>query len=136
METRERSLTSDMVESEGRSGDESTNAGVLNSDPTPIRIFETGEWAIDYGAREALYGGAALPLTKTEFRILATLAKTPGATLSNEEITQAVWGEWYSDYHHIHVHISRLRQKLQRHGADPAVIRNIHGVGYRFRPSE
>ena len=40
----------------------------------------------------ATLGGEHVPLTPKEFKILATLAASPGTVLSREQLVEAAWG--------------------------------------------
>tara|TARA_B110001454_G_C12723270_1_gene436148 strand:- start:25561 stop:26274 length:714 start_codon:yes stop_codon:yes gene_type:complete len=72
-----------------------------------------------------------MPLTATEFKILAFLMQNENSTFSQEELIRAVWGK---DVHilakTVVSHVYGLRKKL---GAESVYIENIPHVGYRFK---
>lgn len=71
-----------------------------------------------------------LPLTKTEFEILALLMSHRGIVFSREQILKAVWpGDVYVLSRSVDVNIARIRKKLTRY-ADRIVSRI--GYGYCF----
>ncbi|MCY3820179.1 MAG: response regulator transcription factor [Gammaproteobacteria bacterium] len=92
---------------------------------------ESGPLRIDAGARLAYLDGEALSLTRTEFGMLATLARHAGDTVDRETLMRGAYPKRrvVSD-RTIDSHIRRLREKLRAFGADP--IRTMHGVGYRL----
>jgi DNA-binding response OmpR family regulator len=75
---------------------------------------------------QLLKDGKEIKLTNQERKILELLIKHRGQTLSSEQICEEVWGE-YRDGANVRVHINKLRKKL-----DKEMIKNVHGVGYRF----
>src|SRR6478736_1731641 len=75
---------------------------------------------------------ASVPLSPTEFRILAALMGAPGTAVRRHLLFAAAWpdGAKVSD-NALDQYIARLRRKLA--AADPdRQIKTIHGVGYRY----
>lgn len=88
---------------------------------------------IDVRAREVLCGDSVVALTRTEFDLLATLARQPRRAFGRRQLIDQVWGEdWVGDGHVVDVHIAHLRQKLGDDPTDPRFIDTVRGVGYRF----
>ncbi|MFF7195990.1 response regulator transcription factor [Streptomyces sp. NPDC008079] len=77
-------------------------------------------------------GGAAVPLTPTEFRILACLMAAPGAAVRRHSLVRAAWphGAQVSD-NTLDQYVSRLRRKLRETGSTRG-IDTVRGIGYRF----
>ncbi|NIL44138.1 response regulator transcription factor [Salinispora arenicola] len=101
-------------------------------EPAPRRF---GPLEVDVPAREARLDGAPVPLTRTEFDLLAVLSARPNVVLSRAELITAVWGEgWVGDEHLVDVHIGHLRRKLGDAPARPRFILTIRGIGYRMGP--
>ena len=60
--------------------------------------------------------------------------KNPRRVYSRENLMNVVWGYSYTgDYRTVDVHIRRLREKLERHPAEPEYIMTKWGVGYYFK---
>jgi DNA-binding response OmpR family regulator len=98
-----------------------------------VRVF--GELTVDVAAREVLLRGKALPLTRTEFDLLARLSETPRRVLTREYLIEAVWGaDWYGDGHLLDVHVGNVRHKLGESGRRQRFIQTVRGVGFRFNP--
>lgn len=101
-------------------------------EPAPRRF---GPLAVDVPAREARLDEVPVPLTRTEFDLLAVLSGRPNVALSRAELITAVWGEgWVGDEHLVDVHIGHLRRKLGDTPAHPRFIRTVRGIGYRMGP--
>jgi two-component system, OmpR family, KDP operon response regulator KdpE len=73
-------------------------------------------------------------LTRTEFRLLALLARHAGKVLTHRQILNEIWGpNAVAHTHYLRVYMGQLRHKLE---ADPARPRWLHtetGVGYRLQ---
>jgi len=77
-------------------------------------------------------GGEPVPLTPTEFRILACLMAAPGAAVRRYSLQQAAWphGAQVSD-NTLDQYLLRLRRKLRDAGSSRG-IHTVRGIGYRF----
>jgi DNA-binding response OmpR family regulator len=92
-----------------------------------------GPMRLDPVAHEVSSGDVALPLTPTEFRLLAALAARPEAALRRRELVAAAWPDGAVVHDNtLDVYIARLRRKL-RELPDAPAIETVHGVGYRLR---
>lgn len=78
-------------------------------------------------------GGAEISLTKTEFKILELLMRTPGRIYTKQQIFDYSWEDTYmGDDSTIMVHISNLRNKIEDEPKKPKMIKTIKGLGYKF----
>ena len=74
-------------------------------------------------------------LTEKEKGILRFLINNPERVLSHSEILDEVWGEDnIVEYGNIDVHISHLREKLEKDPENPQLIKTVKGEGYKFEP--
>ena len=82
----------------------------------------------------ATVGDRELALTPTEFRLLGSLASSPGAVVRRESLVAAGWphGAVVHD-NTLDAYLARLRRKLRGAGAPPDLIETLRGVGYRLR---
>jgi two-component system response regulator MprA len=77
-------------------------------------------------------GDATLPLTPTEFRLLAALAARPGNATRRRELVGVAWPDGAIVHDNtLDVYIARLRRKLRDLGSE-AQIETVHGVGYKL----
>jgi DNA-binding response OmpR family regulator len=94
-----------------------------------------GDLVIDFAAHRVTYGGQVVPLTATEFKLLATLAGSPGRVILHDELLHRIWGtECVGDVALLRTTMGRLRRRLGEAGTD-GFIRNVRGVGYMFSQS-
>jgi DNA-binding response OmpR family regulator len=84
---------------------------------------------LDYEEGVVYRAGTRIPLTRSEFRVLALLAEHHGEVVGRRELMEHLWdstfvgGERAGD-----IHVSNLRRKL---GSD--AIETVRGEGYRLR---
>jgi DNA-binding response OmpR family regulator len=82
---------------------------------------------------EASVDGEPKRLTPSEFKLLLLLAGEPERVFSRREIMQHLWdSEYVGDQRACDIHISNLRQKLERDPARPERIVTVRGVGYKL----
>ena len=80
--------------------------------------------------RVAHRGGAAIPLTPREFRLLEFLMRTPGRVRSRAEILENVWDYTFDPGTNIvDVCIKRLREKIDASGG-AKLLHNVRGEGF------
>jgi DNA-binding response OmpR family regulator len=107
----------------------SAPAPLRSAAPVPVPVGRNaGGWRLDNATRSAVAGGHRVPLTATEFAVLAALADHPGRVLSRRQLLAAAGRHGTGD-RAADVLIAQLRAKL---GPDPkaCAIRTIRGVGY------
>jgi DNA-binding response OmpR family regulator len=105
--------------------------------PEDAGVRRFGPLAIDPVGRDVWLGKEPVPLTRTEFDVLAALSERPRMAFSRRQLVEAVWGEsWVGDEHLVDVHIGHLRRKLGDDATEPRFIRTVRGVGYRMGTGE
>ena len=87
---------------------------------------------VDVARRTARVDGTDLALTRTEFDILAVLAREPGVVCDRPTLLASVWGSGYTDDHLVDVHVANLRHKLGDDPERPRFVETVRGVGYRL----
>ncbi|MDT0212504.1 response regulator transcription factor [Rothia sp. ARF10] len=101
------------------------------ADEPSARSF--GPLTIDPVGRDVWLDGRPVPLTRTEFDVLAALSERPRMAFGRRQLIDAVWGEtWVGDEHLVDVHIGHLRRKLSDDATTSRFIRTVRGVGYRM----
>lgn len=99
--------------------------------------FQCGDIAIDVNKYEVTVRGERIDLTPREFELLHYLAKSMGRVLSRDHLLDKVWGyEFAGDTRIVDVHISHLRDKLEKDPKNPEYIRTVRGVGYKLVQGE
>ena len=73
---------------------------------------------------EAYFNEEALDLTPKEFELLAYLAKNKGRVLTRDQLLSAVWNyDFAGDTRIVDVHISHLREKIEKDSKKPSIIK-------------
>ena len=77
--------------------------------------------------------GEQVNLTRSEFQLLRLLAARPGQVFERAQIMEELWqSEFDGDERACDVHISNLRQKIERDAQRPEIVLTVRGVGYKF----
>ena len=99
------------------------------AEPAPIAL---GLIQIDTAGRTVTRDGQDVPVTRTEFDLLAELAARPGQVLSRDQLLDRVWGyDYLGDSRLVDVAIGRVRAKIERDPANPELILTVRGSGYK-----
>lgn len=97
--------------------------------------MQFGDVSIDMVRQSVTKGGVPVRLTTLEYRLLALLARHPGALLTHRQLLLQVWGPNALDSeHYVRVYMGRLRHKLEDEPARPRHLLTESGAGYRLLP--
>jgi len=92
-----------------------------------------GGLTIDFARRTVTVDGCDVRLTRTEFDILAQLARNVDRVVTSRMLLERVWGpEYVDDTQTLRVHISHLRRKIEPEGGVPHYVITEPGVGFRL----
>jgi two-component system OmpR family response regulator len=101
-----------------------------STQPTKLKV---GDLEMDLLTRNVTRGGQDIELLPREFHLLEFLMRHAGQVVTRTMLLENVW-----DYHFdpqtnvIDVHVSRLRQKIDKGFAKP-MLHTIRGAGYSLR---
>ncbi len=100
---------------------------------TPLLSFNEGTLTLDGRSYETTVRATQMDLTPTEFKVLFTLASSPGRVFTRDELVDHALGYHFEGYDRtVDAHIKNIRQKIERDPRNPVFIITIYGVGYRF----
>jgi two-component system response regulator RegX3 len=95
--------------------------------------LRVGSLELDPIRHEARVDGQPRRLTPSEFKLLLLLAEEPERVFSRREIMQHLWdSDYVGDQRACDIHVSNLRQKLERDPSHPERIVTVRGVGYKL----
>jgi DNA-binding response OmpR family regulator len=81
--------------------------------------------------------GTEMPLTATEFDLLAAFARHPNRVLSREQLLDLAHSRPDDVFDRsIDIRIARIRQKVEQDPAKPQMIKTVRGAGYMFVPAK
>jgi two-component system phosphate regulon response regulator OmpR len=88
-----------------------------------------GDFRFHLARGELRRGEEIARLTNRERDMLRLLAATPGETVPRQTFagTDGASGE-----RAIHVHVNRLRRKIEHDPANPLLVQTVRGIGYRL----
>lgn len=101
-----------------------------------VTRLRVADLELDLLTRSVRRGGKAIDLLPREFQLLEYLMRNAGHVVTRTMLLENVW-----DYHFdpqtnvIDVHVSRLRQKIDRN-FDSALLHTVRGAGYCLRAPE
>ena len=102
----------------------------------PVTKLVAGDLEMDLLSRGVKRAGQRIDLQPREFRLLEFLMRHAGQVVTRTMLLEGVW-----DYHFdpqtnvIDVHVSRLRQKVDKPFATP-MIHTVRNAGYMLRPEQ
>lgn len=108
--------------------------------PAPEPDPAHGGLEVDTTRRTVRVGGELVPLTRTEFDLLAALHGARGRTVAKSDLAAALWSDEYgpgarvteADRRTVEVHVANVRRKLGDSPTSPRFIRTVRGLGYRL----
>jgi two-component system OmpR family response regulator len=91
-------------------------------------------WEIDPATRQVRSPqGVHVQLTSAEFDLLLAFCRNPNRVLSREQLLELTHGGLAGPIERsVDVHVSRIRQKIERDPHDPALIKTVRLGGYIF----
>jgi len=108
------------------------NAVLRRTQSAREETITRGRLTLNAASHRITSGEGALALGPTEFRLLRLFMERPDRVFSRAQLLDRVWGPAvYVEDRTVDVHIRRLRQALEPHGA-AGYIQTVRGAGYRF----
>jgi DNA-binding response OmpR family regulator len=114
--------------------------GAAPTAPVPGERLEHLGLLIDLGTRVAIADGQEIPLTRSEFDLLAALMQSGRRVRTKADLAILLRNESYvtsnfvsdADKRGIEVHMGNLRKKIGENSVTPRWIETVRGVGYRM----
>jgi DNA-binding response OmpR family regulator len=101
--------------------------------PDQQHPIEYEDFYLNPANQRVAVNGKEIELTSAEFRLLKVLCENPGRVFTRERLMDLVAGRDFDGVDRsIDVHISRLRNKMEKDPRSPRWIKTVWGTGYRF----
>jgi two-component system, OmpR family, KDP operon response regulator KdpE len=106
----------------------------------PAAVVTIGRSRIDLAARTVTRPDPGLEpepvhLTRTEWRLLEILLRSPGQLIPASRLLAEVWGAGHERHtHYLRFHMAGLRRKLEDDPPRPRHLLTEPGMGYRYQP--
>ncbi|NIK78548.1 two-component system alkaline phosphatase synthesis response regulator PhoP [Paenibacillus castaneae] len=95
--------------------------------------FDIGRLNVRVEQREVQIDGKCVDLTPKEFELLLFLCRHKGKVLSRQQLLHGVWDyHFLGDTRIVDVHISHLRDKIEKNARTPEYIMTVRNVGYKL----
>ncbi|MGL5651755.1 MAG: response regulator transcription factor [Paraclostridium sp.] len=105
----------------------------FNNASSSDNIINIDTLTIDKNQHRVTINEEEVTLTSREFDILYLLAVNRGSVLSSEDIFRKVWKEdYFQSNNTVMVHMSRIRDKIEKYTNGQKVIHTVWGVGYKI----
>ena len=101
-------------------------------DAAPTDVIRFGEFELDANAFELRRDGDAVEIEPQVFDVLRYLAERPGVLVSKEQLLDDVWGDRFVSESSLSSRIRSARIAVGDDGSRQAVIKTVHGRGFRF----
>jgi len=95
-----------------------------------VRTF--ADCTIDTDRRELHRGGTLVPIEPQVFQLLAHLIAHPDRIVTKDELNEAIWNGRIVSESALSSRIKSARQAIGDDGRSQALIRTVHGQGFRF----
>jgi len=97
------------------------------------QTYEFGRLRVNSEQREVRLDGQLVELTPKEFELLLFLCSHRGKVLSRQQLLHGVWDyHFLGDTRIVDVHISHLRDKIEKNARSPEYIMTVRNVGYKL----
>jgi len=105
------------------------------SSNSPETQLQVGDLVMDLLTQQVCRAGDVLNLQPREYKLLEYLMKNAGQVVTRSMLLENVWGYHFDPQTNvIDVHISRLRQKLDK-GFEKSLLKTVRGEGYTLDDS-
>jgi two-component system, OmpR family, KDP operon response regulator KdpE len=103
-----------------------------NADDHPV--VKTPDFTIDLASQAVTRDGKAVRLTRTEWQIVALLARNPNQLIPQERFLAEIWGVNDINNNYMRVFMVTIRRKLEPDPTHPRYFMTEPGRGVRFLP--
>ena len=96
-------------------------------------MFTIGDLDVTPAELRARRGDDVIDLSLRDVKILQLLFKNKGKVLDRNAIFAECWSaDYFPSSRTLDQHISQLRKRIEADPKNPAIIRTVHGAGYRY----
>jgi DNA-binding response OmpR family regulator len=98
-----------------------------------LKPFKMGDIEVSPSELRARRGGASIDLSLRDVKILALLHRRKGEVVDRDAFFNECWGyDYMPNSRTLDQHISQLRKRIEIDPKNPAIVRTVHGAGYRY----
>jgi two-component system KDP operon response regulator KdpE len=98
-------------------------------------VVKSNDFTIDLAHQQVMRGGRAIRLTRTEWQIVALLARHPNQPVPQQRFLSEIWGINEINNNYMRVFMVTIRRKLEPDPSHPRYFVTEPGRGVRFVPT-
>jgi two-component system alkaline phosphatase synthesis response regulator PhoP len=108
--------------------------GTSNSVDQPVETLKIGDIIADLTNYQVSVNGKNIFLTPKEFELLVYFMKRKDRVIDRDTLLNRIWNfDFDGQSRIVDVHISHLREKLERDPKHPEYLVTVRGFGYKFQ---
>jgi len=105
----------------------------LNINKDETKIYDNGDFEINYDKRIVKVRGTEISFTPNEFDIVHILSSNMGKVFTREQLIERIMGIDFQGFDRtIDVHIKNIRKKIEEDSRNPKYILTVTRIGYKF----
>lgn len=105
----------------------------FGKEPTPPQPFQMDDLQVLPAELRAKRGETVIELSLRDVKILQLLHSRPNQAIDRRMLFKHAWDEdFFPNSRTLDQHISQLRKRIEVDPREPALIKTVHGVGYRY----
>ncbi|MGK0467933.1 MAG: DNA-binding response OmpR family regulator [Clostridium sp.] len=105
----------------------------LNTNKGEKKIYNNGDFEINYDERIVKVLGKEISLTPNEFDIVHILSSNKGIVFTRDQLIERIMGIDFQGFDRtIDVHIKNIRKKIEEDSRNPKYIVTVTRIGYKF----
>lgn len=117
--------------------EETDKLSLMNQEDEAGEVIKVGELEIYSDRYEVRVAEKEIELTPKEFELLLYMATRKGRILSRDQLLNRIWNfDYAGETRIVDVHISHLREKIEKDTKNPEYIKTVRGFGYKFEVPE
>ncbi|MGO4929143.1 response regulator [Fundicoccus sp. Sow4_D5] len=117
--------------------DEADKKFAMDTDEEAEEVIKIGELEIYSDRYEVRIADKEIEVTPKEFELLLYMATRKGRILSRDQLLNRIWNfDYAGETRIVDVHISHLREKIEKDTKNPEYIKTVRGFGYKFEVPE
>lgn len=122
-----------VVEKENKQADIEVIPVSAVPEPKDKGVMHFGDLEIFSDRYVVKVNGKEVDVTPKEFELLVYMATRKGRILSRDQLLNNIWNfDYAGETRIVDVHISHLREKIEKNTKNPEYIKTVRGFGYKF----
>ncbi|MEE6281497.1 response regulator transcription factor [Georgenia sunbinii] len=96
-------------------------------------VLEVGRVRMDVDRHQLFVDDEPTPMPLREFELLEVFLRNVDYVLTRGQLIERVWGaDYVGDTKTLDVHVKRIRSRIEREPAAPAMLITVRGLGYKL----